>query len=336
MKRNIILSFDYELFFGDKSGTVEKTLILPTNMILHTMESFGLKGNFFVDVMMIKYLKKNTDIRSKLDLKLIENQLRDIVKRGHRIELHLHPHWVDAKYNGDGTWNYDEYRHYSLASFEEKEIVQMFKEGIDYLNALGAEIEPNYKVCAFRAGGWAVQPFSKLEKAFRSTGIVIDSSSAYGVYGKHKDSQYDFRNMPCKSLYHFEHDVCVESSHGPFIEVPITTFHRNIFDIIIDRIVRKISDLLVFQTDGTHIRRKNLPYENKSLIWSKLRNTTMTMYTLSFEFTLNFFFHFVFGKKHDFYCFIDHPKDFTKVTIPNIKAIGTISKSFLYKELINR
>ena len=33
-KKKIILSYDYELFFGDKSGTVKKTLIEPTNLIL--------------------------------------------------------------------------------------------------------------------------------------------------------------------------------------------------------------------------------------------------------------------------------------------------------------
>ena len=42
-KKKIILSFDYELFFGDKSGTVQKTLIEPTNALLDTMDKAGLK-----------------------------------------------------------------------------------------------------------------------------------------------------------------------------------------------------------------------------------------------------------------------------------------------------
>ena len=37
MKR-AILSFDYELFFGDKSGTVQKTLIEPTNIMLNVLD----------------------------------------------------------------------------------------------------------------------------------------------------------------------------------------------------------------------------------------------------------------------------------------------------------
>ena len=111
-KKKIILSYDYELFFGDQSGTVEKTLIEPTDKMMAAMESVGARGNFFIDYLMFKYLEQNQDERSIHDLDLLKNQVRDMVKRGHRIELHLHPHWVDAKYNGDGTWDYSDYTHY--------------------------------------------------------------------------------------------------------------------------------------------------------------------------------------------------------------------------------
>ena len=37
MKKRIILSYDYELFFGDRSGTVQKSLIEPTNQLLDAM-----------------------------------------------------------------------------------------------------------------------------------------------------------------------------------------------------------------------------------------------------------------------------------------------------------
>ena len=109
MKKRIILSYDYELFFGDRSGTVQKSLIEPTNQLLDAMDSVGFKGNFFIDWQMIKYLSMEDDNRCKQDYDAIVNQLKDIVHRGHRIELHIHPHWVDAKYNGDGTWNFNQF-----------------------------------------------------------------------------------------------------------------------------------------------------------------------------------------------------------------------------------
>lgn len=94
-KKKIILSYDYELFFGDQSGTVEKTLIEPTDKMMAAMESVRARGNFFIDYLMFKYLEQNQDERSIHDLNLLKNQVKDMVKRGHRIELHLHPHWVN-------------------------------------------------------------------------------------------------------------------------------------------------------------------------------------------------------------------------------------------------
>ena len=77
---------------------------------------------------MLKYLKEENTERTLSDYNLIKNQLKDMVRRGHRIELHIHPHWVDAKYNGDGTWDFSEFRHYSLNSFSEDEITEMLSE----------------------------------------------------------------------------------------------------------------------------------------------------------------------------------------------------------------
>ena len=88
-KKKIILSFDYELFFGDKSGTVLKTLIEPTNKILDAMDSVGFKGNFFIDWQMLKYLKAENTERTLSDYNLIKNQLKDMVRRGHRPQAQV-------------------------------------------------------------------------------------------------------------------------------------------------------------------------------------------------------------------------------------------------------
>lgn len=215
-KKKVILSYDYELFFGDRSGTVQKSLIEPTNQLLDAMESVGFKGNFFIDWQMLKYLSLEKDDRCKLDHAAIVSQLKDMVRRGHRIELHIHPHWVDAKYNGDGTWNFDEFRHYSLNSFTKDEITEMFVEGTNLLESIAREIEPNYKIIAFRVGGWAVQPFDILAEGFIKAGIKIDSSVMPGLHSELDNSYFDFRNAPLSQLgyYHFDMDVVTEKKQG--------------------------------------------------------------------------------------------------------------------------
>lgn len=335
--KKIILSFDYELFFGIKSGTVLNTLINPTNKLMDVMEECDFRGDFFIDVLMIKYLKKNIDERSKEDLKLIENQLIDMVRRGHRIELHLHPHWFDAIYNGDGTWDFKEFSHYMLSAFNESEIIEMFVEGVNYLNSVGSKVIPDYKVCAFRAGGWAIQPFHILKNAFVSAGIKIDSSSAYGVYNLLPDSHYDFRKAPQKSLYYFEDDVCKEVNNGQFIEVPISTYTISLKNFLIHLYYRKRYkyDYSVL-TDGTHFRYdlKENNFLRKSRLYKLFhKNKFWIMYTFSHR-NPRMINYLVRHSNLDYICFIDHPKDFTNTTIYGIRSLKGICESVNYFDLI--
>lgn len=335
MKKKVILSFDYELFFGERSGTVLKSLIEPTNILLDTMESVGFRGNFFIDVLMIKYLRQNKDERSIRDLKLIEAQICDMVRRGHRIELHLHPHWVDAKYNGDGTWDFGDFHHYSLSSFCEKEIITMFQDGVDYLNKIGSEIDPNYRVCAFRAGGWAIQPFKNLKKAFTLSGIRIDSSSARGIYVKNDNSYYDFRKLPNKDVFQFEDDVCIEAITGSFTEVPISTYHRPFVCSIIHKASQYIhkgyNERL---TDGTHFRPGECVHiKPKSKLYT-LFHPEEALYMMSFSQSNPFTLKWIVNKSgRSLFCFIDHPKDFSKATCDGIRKMASCCDSILYAEL---
>ena len=47
-KKKVIFSYDYELFFGIMSGTVQKTLIEPTNLLLDCMESVVHEETFLL------------------------------------------------------------------------------------------------------------------------------------------------------------------------------------------------------------------------------------------------------------------------------------------------
>ena len=328
MMKRVILSYDYELFFGDRSGTVEKSLIQPTNRLLDCMESVGFKGDFFVDWQMLKYLKKEGTERTDADYTLIYNQLKDIVRRGHRVELHIHPHWVDAKYNGDGTWDFSDFTRYSLNSFSEDEIVQMFEEGVSLLTGIAREVEPDYKIVAFRAGGWAVQPFTALKKAFVKTGIKIDSSVMRGAYAQNDGSFYDFRNAPIakEGFYNFEDDVCQEKAGGVFIEVPISNVKQGFWYRVIRRIYAMLPNHSIkCLTDGTHTRKNSTTMsrssENVSLTFSNV-NPWNLLYAQAMD-------------KSNLSCYIDHPKDFTNNSESAIDALAKVRKvSIHYKDLI--
>ena len=67
---NIFLTFDYELFFGETTGSVEGCMIQPTNNLLAISKKYSIPMTFFVDVgylirleaESVKHLKLKSDI----------------------------------------------------------------------------------------------------------------------------------------------------------------------------------------------------------------------------------------------------------------------------------
>ena len=296
---------------------------------MEVMEQNGFRGSFFVDYLMFRELEKLSDQWSMTDLKLLKDQIRDMVKRGHRVELHLHPHWIDAKYNGDGTWDFSDFTHYRLSTLDEDTIIKMFKEGTEYLNGLAREVELGYRIVAFRAGGWAVQPFDKLKNGFETSGILIDSSTSKGMYCLEKDKSFDFRNMP-DGIYHFEDDVCQEKTNGIFIEVPITSYKQNWLLKLVNAMCSSETERV---TDGTHIRscEKREPTPKRTFR-DKLFSERQFMLSFS-QFSSKAVFLAILLNRSTVVCAIDHPKDFSKETIKGIKLISKICNNYSFNEL---
>lgn len=235
-RKKILLTFDYELFFGTPSGTAQKCLLRPTQRICDILNRYGQKAIFFIDTL---YLEKLREVGDFETFEKIERQLQEIVSDGHRIELHLHPHWLDAQWRDD-TWIFPTYRYYRLHALPKEKIVQLFLSGKTLLEEIVSEVNPAYSVVAFRAGGWSVEPFGALKEAFIESGIQIDSSVGYGMKLEGVAHQFDFTDAPDKAFYRFEDSVVEESAKGSFWEVPITTYRTNILQKIVRRIRRKL------------------------------------------------------------------------------------------------
>ncbi len=217
---NIHLTFDYELFFGNNSGTVEKCLITPTNALLSIFKTFNIQATFFVDA---GYLLKLKELAPKFqslqnDLDAVEKQLLAIQEQGSSIELHIHPHWEKARYQ-NGNWVFDMENCYKLSDFEQvelEEIVRKYKACLDtYVKA---------PTTVFRAGGWCIQPFHRLKAVFKELTIQVDSSVIPAVKFASDQYDFDFTTAPQKAHYSFDNDVCVEDENGFFTEFPIAAF----------------------------------------------------------------------------------------------------------------
>lgn len=225
VSKKLHLTFDYELFFS-KSGTPEKCLIEPTAKLLSIVKTHGIKATFFIDVL---YYIRTLEIAQTRDQALrIRRQLQEIVAQGCRIELHLHPHWLDASFV-HGQWAFPVYHKFRLQNLPPQKITDLFVSGTQVLEEIAREVDSSYKLLAFRAGGFCVQPFDVLKNGFIKSGIIIDSSVAPGMAGSSKTHAFDFQMAPTSSCYRFSDDPLIRVTNGEFIELPITTYRKSFF-----------------------------------------------------------------------------------------------------------
>lgn len=209
------MTYDYELFFGEHTGSVEKCMIEPTNDLLNLSFGKDVFMTFFIDVGYLVQAEKYPEL--KAELQLVKDQIQKIVSLGHDVQLHIHPHWEKSKFES-GKWFMNTHGAYKLSDFDQEESDSIFKKYKTYLEDLIGK-----KVTTFRAGGWCIQPFSHLKDVFKETGMKIDSSVIAGDFMMTNNYAIDFREAPLKSKYRFEDDVCIENDEGSFLEYPISS-----------------------------------------------------------------------------------------------------------------
>lgn len=325
----VILTFDYELFLGEYSGTVLKSIIEPSNRILEILSEYDAKGIFFVDATYLYFLKE----RNHPDFLIVSKQLEEIVKRGHNVELHLHPQWIDACEAGEGGWKFSSYDHYRLHSLSEQEIVKTFVDCKNLLESVVRNADPEYKVTAFRAGGWSITPFEKLSKAFSLSQIEIDFSVLPESFMNDSDANsYDFRGAPDKYFWRFDDDPLVENEKGRYIEVPCTRYTRFGFTSILNKLLGYDNK---FMGDGIGVSYSG---HKAKILQSFLKK-------INYYFTIDYTAPLLFSQKvlsyeakHDIISVYSHPKCFSKnsaanlvfllkkyktLTIPDIKSINS-------------
>ena len=216
---NILLTFDYELFFGSNSGTQEKCIIQPSNKIIKLLEKYHIKATFFVDS---GYLLKLQEFREKYptierDYEAIITQIKTLNQKGHEVQLHIHPHWEDSYYNGK-KWIIDTTR-YRLHHFEKEEIDDIVYRYKKVLTQIVGET-----IFAHRAGGWSIQPFSHLKDALKKHHIWLDSTLFKNGKNNSDTHFFNFKNMPNKTSWSFENDPLKEEENGFFREIPISSY----------------------------------------------------------------------------------------------------------------
>ena len=213
----ILLTLDYELFLGSKSGTVDNCLVTPMRHLHESVKEVGGVFTIFVDATYLYRVHELSagcpELARQYDR--LTAHLQELADMGHDLQLHIHPHWAFSTYN-NGEWQLD-HDHYKLCDLEPHQAVEIVSQSKELLdNIIGKP------TVAFRAGGFSAQPTRMLTDLFAAHGLVADSSVCPGSVYDSAQQRYDYSTAPSKDCYRFSDDICVETTDGSFLEYPIS------------------------------------------------------------------------------------------------------------------
>jgi len=223
---HLALTHDWELR-GDGSGDIEQIQFAPLRQLLDIYAKAGARTTILPDVMQQlafrRFESKHPNLKTRADS--WDEHARAAFRRGHDIQLHLHPQWRNAEYANEvwelsGAW--------SILKYDRETAYAMIAEGKEYLERLLRPIDADYQCIAFRAGALAAAPSAHLFKSLASLGMQLDVSIAAGVVVSSQNLQLDYGNCDETFLpfYPMMEDARrVSDKREPIVCVPLNHFY---------------------------------------------------------------------------------------------------------------
>lgn len=229
-KLGLIFTTDYEIF-GNGTGDIESCMLKPAAKMARILEDYGAPLTVFLDVCEYWAFQKEYE-EGNLEIDWagrIGEQLREMLQRGHDVQLHFHPQWLNYTC-AEGGWqlDYDLWRigklKYDDPDHPERSLKNLFPKGKKSLEDMLRPVKASYECNSFRAGAWSMQPESEVLKAMRESGFKLDSTVAPEMQFEDDFTFYDFRNAPDAACWRIKDDLRTPHKDG-LLEVPIFTCH---------------------------------------------------------------------------------------------------------------
>ncbi len=261
------LTFDYELFFGENNGNYDEVLFDYTYKLIDELEKKGVSATFFADVCSIPIAKQyNQTVYTEGFTK----QIQYMMLHGQDVQLHLHPHWYNSKWNGE-QWEFTNYG-YRLHDFEKiGKIEQIVSDGIQFLNDSLKPVNKDYRCIAYRAGGFSFQPHQRIISVLYDNGIRVDSSVAPQLYADTDAHYYDYRHKLEKLNWYISKNSdwwknCKDNKS--LFEIPIATVKKNPVSFAFWRLLKpKTMKLRLSEKRGTYISVNNTKQNKLSILF---------------------------------------------------------------------
>lgn len=312
MSKKIFLTFDYEVFLR-RSGSINKCILKPTSLIIDKLQRNNIKAVFFIDILQLYMLRINNQID---DYDILKNNILELLKNGHQVELHVHPHWIDAIYDKENkVWDLSNDANYCFNSLDIIDQKKIFDIAYNELNDIVKSYDANYQITCFRAGGLCLQPFNIFEPLLKKHNIFFESSVAPGMKSSSNTHYYDYTNHKLYEPYRFKNDPLNNDINGEFIEFPITTYNVNLLDKIRQKLFSNSQNKNNIFGDGQAIP----PTKQKSSFFSKFTKTKY-FHSLDGHYDEKLLLRKMRNSKMNSITLISHPKLMT------LKSLDTIDK----------
>jgi hypothetical protein len=317
--KSLLVTFDYELFLGKRSGSVENCLIKPTEQILQVLRKYNQKSLFFIDTTYMLRLseEKSQHLNASIDYDRICKQLIELAQAGHWLFHHLHPHWLDADYIPEiNQWDLSKNQRFVFSSISENEKDKIFNFSNEFLNKIYLKANVNKQPNGFRAGGLFIEPFIEFMPYFKKYNIEHEFSVVPDTVRIDFPFAYDFRGLPKNRVYSFNENIANEKSVGNFTEYPITLIEisglTKLKNSFYYRLNSKKHNYQIFG-DGNSVSQEINNGNSKR----KLMDITKMKLPASVEFLNpgNISSYVSFMKKNNYFHLLSHPKLLTPISI---------------------
>lgn len=275
--RHVLFTIDYEIF-GNGSGDVRQHVVDPTERMARIAERYEMPLVIYVEVEeYLAFQRHAAELTLALGYdpaRLIREQMHDLARRGHDVQLHLHPEWYGSRLI-NGRWQLDFTKRTVDSLFETVEETTAYlgqrKEDLKELAGLSG----NQRVLAYRAGAFSAQPSTRLIPALVRNGFQIDSSVVHGLRQKNEHLDLDYRQAPAgKQMWRVRSDVAVADASGPLWEISIASVPgRRIHQITPGRLKAKFSRNVPKEQQSKMISDlgvKSNPAQMLKFLWQKI------------------------------------------------------------------
>jgi hypothetical protein len=229
---DVIFTLDYEIH-GNGEGSPHLLMVEPTMRMMRSFERYGAKLTIMADVGEIGRFKEYAAVHGedRFHAGLIEDQLREAVKCGHDVQLHVHSGYFGAVFE-NGRWLQDPVQR-NLPGLGYERLVQIIGDGKSYLENLLRPVASDYACVAFRSAYWSMQPSRDIVRALRDQGIRIDTS-VFKYGSKSGVARFDYSGAFSRLVPWpvDEGDVCLPDPQGELWEVPIYCENRRLWHFL--------------------------------------------------------------------------------------------------------